>query len=289
MDNLIAVQEIDAAVCGAITYWRLSGNTDYNTLRTAWLAAGLPKDWLIMLPSPADALRRAMAGQKERRRLVRPLADDHGWAVIREELGSDKQQLRHEQEFSVNLTEWGTLEFSGVINGEAKEIEAAYITALDTLTSADVGGWLVELAKRITAVSLRDSGGIYFVPRNQMPTWNTIAEVLHQTTSNIIHKVPAMNGKDAAAAVLDGLQHEAERLAKDISDDLRKGVGKRAINTKRGQCEELKTKLDGYAAMLGDALDGLKDKAFKLGAQLQKAENTKDKSEIDKAISELFF
>lgn len=274
-------------VSGVMTFWELSGSVDHAKLTQAWDEQGLDPAWVLNLPSPADALRRAVQTQHEGRRLVRPLKGDRGWAIVREEVLEGERKLKHSQEFSVTLTDWGSLEFEGSINGEAKEIQAAYETALYELTHADIGGWLVSLARdRMAGVSLRGSGGIYFILREYRDTWDKVKATL-AAVGQTIHKIPAMDAADTALAVLSALEREAEEFTQQIDEKLRKGMGKRAIATQQDAVRDMERKLERYVGIIGNGLEGVKVITTKLSATLQRAELTAEKSKVQDMIADM--
>lgn len=89
-------------------------------------------------PTPATALRRAVAELKEDRRLVRPLRQSGGatgWAIVHER--QDGQDLAHSVELRVQLDNVGRPQCTPADHTDAARIKRAYATYLESLEAAD--------------------------------------------------------------------------------------------------------------------------------------------------------
>lgn len=252
--GVIAVTEqIDQA--GAIIWWSLSGTVEAGPLAQAWGAAQLDPGWLIELPTPEQALRRAMKEQREKHRLIRSLGDRR-WAVVDEQIIADRTEAGAALEYSTTLRVWlttvGSVKCSHS-NTRSREIEDAFERALNELSNRDVGSWLAILMRKLGGVRLRDTGGIYFIPRDTLPRWHAIASAVRGAGSHHrLSEVPALRSEEAVDAILGSLRDEAEAEAKALETDLMDGLlGERALDTRIEQVDAIRKKVDGYGRLLG--------------------------------------
>src|SRR5574337_908912 len=147
--GIIAVQD-QVSTAGVVSYWHLSGVVRSEKLNEAWQSEGLDENHLPMLPTPRAALGRAVNEVKERRQLVRPLAD--GWAFVeeREDPVSGRGHLYYRQIGSVKLDVVGRLEFADGTPGEIKvQVGTDYLRILFELSHQDIGSWVRSEERRV--------------------------------------------------------------------------------------------------------------------------------------------
>lgn len=245
-------------------WWRLAGSMDLAALAAKWSAANLQEDWLPTAVTPATALRRAVNELKGERRLVRPLkvADGAaGWAVVQEVQASI--DLHHTVELRVTTDLVGRPICNPKDHPDASRIKQAFNVYLECIEAADVGHWLCRIIERIDATPLRESGGVYFVPRTSLPTWRRIVGCLREVSAHVVSSVPAVRGEDAVAAFIDAAVQEARNTCAAIMRELRESeavsdgasdghiLGERAIQTRLGRLDEAQAKLWRYEELLG--------------------------------------
>lgn len=261
-------EKIDTA--GEIVWWRLAGGFDLGALRTAWDAAGLTDTWLPTPPSPPVALRRAVNELRSAERLVRPLQNG-GFAVVEEY--EVEGELTYTTVFKVGLSKVGRLEFTERSGGSNKTrllVEEAFARYLDELVQADVSPWLCKVMDRINAAGLRDTGGIYFVPKFAMATWTRIVTAVRASSTHTISCVPALHSDEAAAAVIDAIAQEAKAAATAIETELANGaaLGTRALQTRINITDAQEAKIASYEALFGRKLTHLHEQLDALRAGL---------------------
>lgn len=214
--GVVAVPE-GAKGAGAIVYWNLSGSTDAATLHQAWRDFGLPMEWLLELPTPEVALRRAVGEQREAHRLVRSLKNG-GWAIVREK--QSENDLDYGTELKVSLSATGQLRFVGAAVMDQARIAAAYDKHLENLSREDIGAWLATLVPRLDAVALRASGGVYFIPPTSMAKWEAVRDAVGEASSTRLYEVPALQAKSAVEAILDAVTAEAAEAFTAVEHEL---------------------------------------------------------------------
>src|SRR5215471_1309617 len=249
---------IDAGIqAGAITYWRLTDGTDCNAfiarLRDAGLDRLLPREL-----SEERLLKRALTAVQDRRLLVRPLGQRGHWALVAETPTADGG-LAHREILRAWVSPQGALMLDDM-TGEGTDtlratIKREYEAARATFSRADLSGWLVtQVMRALGAVSLRDTGGVYFVPRDATATLDTIAEVLG--ADQTIFRIPAMHSADAADAVLAAIEAEATAAIGEIEQWLTDNTepGEKARRARDGVLAEVRGKLTRYEDLFGRRL-----------------------------------
>lgn len=311
MTNGIIAVEGDAKLAGAITYWQLNGTVSLDALRTAWVAAGLDEDALPSEPSETVGLSRAV------RALLNPERDAHkikggefkgGWVITETDTTgakpvtvnvltaahtADEDAARSADNLRISVEpgfEFHRNEPTGIV------LRKAYNRARGELDpSGDVSPWLKRLADALGCVSLRDTGGVYFIPRDGIDAWRKYAEVVESVSqgSHRIHRIPAMQTDDAVAAILDAIETEAESTLEAFEADLCKDgddkLGLRALKSRSKQAEALADKLAKYEALLGVKLNKIRESLENTQANLTAAEwaieAEKDKANDDRNVA----
>jgi len=276
--NEIMVVEDGANIAGRVVYWRLEGTLELDVLSDAWLAAGLDEKLLPNPPTPERALKRTLQSFSSNRTLVRPLGGGvSGYALIEEH--ADERRLEHAQGLTAVIDTAGeravpALDVEPSDHEMAADVRLRYASTLMELDTRDASGWLGKLVEDVSAVGLRDKGGVYFVPRDSLPTWDRYVEVIGDVSDHHVFQIPAMRTRDAIAAVVDAIVSEATAVAGDIERDLAdedRELGKRALRTRVERCERTLAKVGRYEELLDEKLDDVRDRIGELRAQVATA------------------
>jgi hypothetical protein len=267
----------DLAECGAVSFWRLTGSMVLADLTTVWAAEGLDAKLLPAPPTDEMALGRAVHELAQKRRLVRPLAKRAAWAVVSEDVKDDKPSYTVEVKVYWHAKEAR----AGYVQGDGgwqtyqdhvTKIRAAFVRLKLELSSEDVSAWLVGLIAK-DATSLRDTGGVYFVPKPRMDFWRKVTRAVMAAAKHRIFKIPAMKNDEAVEAILDALTQEAEAEAKGIEAELMGDapLGKRALTTRGTRCEVVLEKVAAYEELLGVRMPVLRERMSQLKSNLAAA------------------
>lgn len=289
-EYMIPQEAVETAGC--VTYWRVSGDVNIAAFTEAWTEAGLDEKLLRKAPGPETALRRAVLDQASRgalnetaeiRTLIRPCQEAHTWAVVQEIAAKDLPPV-----YSTIAIVWFENDQPNVraIDGNGAEVAALHAEITDAYrkqqgvyATEDITGWLVDLARKNGSVTLRDSGGVYFIPRTVMDFWNKAANVLEAVTNkaHTVFRIPAMKNSEAVEAITAAVTAEALKVAEDMEAELlAEGddkLGTRAVKSRQKDIEALIGKLSDYEKLLGLQLD-VRDRVEKLQANLATAAMT---------------
>lgn len=262
--SLIAVPNAAAGTAGHIVYWRLSGGLDLANLGAAWRAQGLDPAMLPEEPSATVALRRAVSTLKRSDRTIE--ATKEGLVVL--DKTADVEKLSKRLVASLDLVDRIRVTYAKDPD-EAIAVSLAFTAALTQLAQADVSPWLSDVMADLRAVPLRDTGGVYFVPRSATERFNRVLTALRGSTAHVIAAIPALDSDEAVAAVLDALQTEANKELETIRREMEtEDLGERALNTRIEKTEAVEGKLAAYENLLGGNLDAVRDRLQAMRAEL---------------------
>lgn len=255
---------------GGLTYWSLSGDVSPQALAAVWGTHNLPEEKLPEPPSATVAFSRAVKEQQGKRRLVRRTS--RGYAIVNERLvdKDEDQPLEYQVELEVWLNAAGQVEADYHCE-VATQIRTAYEHHLENCSAEDIGSWLCRLVRGADGVSLRDSGGFYFVPPDRLEAWRSVMSALSAVSAHHVYIIPAMRSEDAVAAILAAVQAEATAEADIVEADLAGELGVRALNTRDGRLADVEAKVGRYEALLGVTLEALREKLGALRAGVSAA------------------
>ena len=250
-NTIIAVEDADTSA-GAITYWRLSSYIDARGIIDG-LARRDIDEHAPSLPSPRTAKRRAMTKFRAGDLFVRSGPD--GSTLLVKQDGDEFEVVA-----SATLNAIGQIQVETDNDELRTGIENAYVETFNSLDARDVSRWLLNETVECDALSLRDTGGVYFIPAHGIERWNQIAEVLRENSSCRVHTIPAMRTDDAVASILDALTEECDAFSAAMDEALGdEDLGARAMRTRADKADALLAKLTRYESLLGDRMANIAD------------------------------
>lgn len=291
----LVVVEDAAQVAGRLVWWRLQGTLEHDVLADAWTAEGLDEDLLPNVPGEHRALRRVLQRLRNARAgrlLVRPLGRGaEGFALVHEEAAgrdldhaivltavmADERDEAGIRQLDVapgpQVEALGVVRSSWAAGGPQAELQYLFAAACTEHDSGSTSSWLTWLMPRLQAVCLRDKGGIYFVPRDQLATWGAIVGVLREVSDHAMFQIPALRTQDAVDAILDAVTEEAAALATRIEEELNgaEELGKKALATRLRYCDQALNKVAKYEQLLGAKLDDIEQRIDDLKANVSQA------------------
>lgn len=320
--KVIAVKDIPADQAGAIVYWSRSGSVDARSLDIEWTNRGLDPALLPSLPSPEAALRRAVLDQtgvidrgSRRRREAR--LKTGGFALYdvldygkRKGTDADRELAPEEAEraaadlrFTVlvraKIGEGGELQLDAHpdlktdadidrAQGLIGRIHEAYFAISEKLSPEDMSDFTVRMLSRQQALSLRNSGGIYFVPRAMLGDWKLMSAAIVAASENRykLYEIPALISEEAAQALFDAITTEAEAEASELEKELSahyadeaNALGKRALDTRLNRLLAMREKVSTYEELLGKQLTTIADRLESVRAGITQAKAAIDAAE----------
>lgn len=270
---------------GAIVFWNSSNACTRPALAGAWVDAGLDGNLLPPDKSPEVALREAVDDVCTRRRFRRKAPGGGGWVVVNESETATVLDWRAGATCTLDKVGRLTVAFPsdpGARSPEedalAADLHASYDRHLWELDGATITGWLVNLARSLNAVALKDTGGVYFVPREGLLRWRTMAAVIQAVTGSATQEIATVlveqHAERIIAAIVSAVEREAGAEAEAMLNELadpEAELGKRALATRAKKLGELRAKVASYGALLGQSMDTLGGRLEQLQAALLSA------------------
>jgi hypothetical protein len=253
--------KLDGALVGGLVWWSLDGDVKLDVLRSTWEDAGLDVELLPKGMSPSVALRDALTDMKDgRSTLVRPLRTEHEGFILVHETFDDNGHPEYVNGLSAQLVA-NELVIDGADDAaEAEQVRRLYARNLATLSNHGMSVWLVRLVHGLETLTLKDKGGVYFVPGNRMEEWQRYIDVLRQCSRCRFGIMPAMRSKEATRAILETVTADAAAAIEKIEDELDAGErsGKRFLNTRQDRLREIEAQLQTYEQLLGVSMTKLR-------------------------------
>jgi len=279
--NVVAVESTEGA--GAVTWWRLSGDIEKQALEDAWTRNGLPDDLLRIRSTPAAALATACASVAERRLLRRTTDAEGEFAMVRETVVSGK--LVYQEECRGHLDDDDNLVTEGDNETLREKIAANYAYQAGVHDGYLVSQWMAGvLIPALDALSLRDKGGIYFIPAARMELFRTIVTAIREVSNHKVFEIAAMRTEEAVAAILDAVEREASALIEKVEDEMINGEPTvRVLRNRIATLDETAQKVSTFEDLLGSGLDKLRARMEGLNAQMAAAIMTIE-AKVDAAL-----
>lgn len=283
IQHVMQVTDANKDQAGATTWWRLAGDIAKDRLIKAWEEAGLDMKLIGLIPQTAgNALKRALSKVKGERILVRPLKEELSYAVQEETVATadGEEELEYETICRARIIGEDTLHVTGD-SVMCEKIKADFEYAQSTFDGYDISMWLAgTLVKQVSAVSLRDKGGFYFVPRTTIDQWRRMVKALRSVSQHKVYELPAMTCAEAVEAVLDAVQMEAEAAAQKMETELvEEDLTARVLRNRIKSLDKIAAKVEMFEGILGPNLDTLRARLEMLNAQITAAIFTAEAAE----------
>jgi hypothetical protein len=219
-------------VGGAVTFWSLADWSNREQLQSAFAHHNLEAFMPEPRPSSAalkDALQEVLGGPRV---LVRPLASRDGFAVVREDRGSDRNAYATQLVAHVHEGNHPTFEPWSPVADRVMEV---FRKQLGRVSGMQLSGALVKIVDALGGTRLRPSGAVYWVPGNRIHEWSQIAQSVERATEGRASSVYVLRHRldaDAVRAVRDAVVLEVQTEAKRICED---GVRRRTRHSRPGK------------------------------------------------------
>jgi hypothetical protein len=246
-------------VGGAVVFWSLAEWSDRDRLAALFAPLGLES--LVPEPRPAPACLRAALEEVlgGPRVLVRPLASKDGFAVVREDRGLAANL--YATDLTARVTGDPPAPTFDPWDGRAPRIEAAYRTHMGRVSAAQLSAALVRVVESLGGTRLRPSGAIYWVPGPRLDDWADVARAVERAADGRPSNVYLLRhrlDRDAVRAVRDAVVSEVQSEADRICSEVNTGeLGGRALEARKRQAAELRSKVLLYEDLLAVGLQGL--------------------------------
>lgn len=270
------MQNQQIRICGAIVFWSLSDRTRRAVLKDHWEAAGFTDQ----VPEPRaksaalkDALIHVFADKKGDFEVER-LKEANCFEVSAVQRGDFATGNSRSSVLKARFNEvLNRIEFKPYTPDPCDEIVEAYNEGLGMLVSAQVSHGMVSVLRGLRATTLRPTGGMYWLPEEQLGQWQKAVEGVEQAGNNRCYLVRTPKDADTVRAVRDAVaaecQAEARRLETEINELIETAVliesegGKKrrqeTITRRKAEYDAILQKLTLYEDLLGVGFEAVKD------------------------------
>lgn len=272
---------------GINVYWGIGANTSRPMLHRKLWDIGYG-DYVPEERTPYSCLQSALQvvfkrGKDSSRILIRPLEDEIGFTVVREDRGREENSYPNESTWMLPDDHHSAVRgINGAEVMHGDEVRAEFERQKLLIGSASVGTALVKMAKALGAVTKKPEGGLYWLTIDKLPEWKKIAEAVEAASgeahckdgrgpSNRVYAERVIMDADAVRAVGDGICNEVTASLDLIKTELADGLGKRAIGTRQAKVADLVDKLESFEKAFGVPLDIIRKNLDEATNELAKA------------------
>ena len=247
---------------GDMVWWTLEdARIGRARLEEVWAAAGLSAALLPEPPTPEKALRAAVreAAVGQQGHLIRLGKDDEDelvFAVVEEQRdGAGNVNYRQEARIALRKQVVPSLGSDAPDHDLVRAVHDRYERLLTTHTPDDVRRALVKTLAACAAVTLREHGGVYWVPAPFADTLRRLQIAVASIGASRVDVVPIHASPEASQALGDAarsaLENDLAVLTAEIDAFLHEPPDRAATLTRRlATFDELRAKADLYHSVL---------------------------------------
>lgn len=252
---------------GGIVYWKL-GDMNREDLRARLLRIGFAHR-IPRLKTETAALKTALdrycKGMKDVGRDMKvehhKQKSQHGFEVL--DISRGEVANQYDVWLSAKLGT-GRIEVlgQGASFAVQSELQSTFRRELETASSEALGGMLVAIAtEECNGLSLRESGGVYWLPETNLERWQELAAELerveHVNGATEMYLVKTCMDQSTIKAVRVGLQNEVVSEVSAIRDAILAGMGDEALENRKDRLLQIHRKVQSYEEILSESLTTL--------------------------------
>lgn len=213
---------------GDMVWWRLSGaEVSRAVLEAKWLAFGLDPKFLPEPQTAKKALHLAVnsAGTSSAHKaglLVRPVPSGKeklSYAIVKETPGTDKWDGTQLALVTLDVTS-GVISTDNPSNETASIIINTFNKFLNTHPSRDVMSSMVKAVKAMKSVTLRDGGGVYWIPATEAAMIRALKGAVESLGGSHVTVLPVNDSAEAQAELAEAAKGSIEAELGDLRAEI---------------------------------------------------------------------
>lgn len=216
--------------------------------------------------TPASALRAAVSEYQEHRTykdrgsllIPNKKPSKNGVSAFQTEREAERSYATYD--FTAKVNEEGRIEITGGYVASIDKLQEIYDKHMAILPGAMVGATLVGIVKDLDAVTLKDSGGIYWLDSSQLDRFTDIADGVESVSDTRITPVVAKVDESMARALQVGIADEVQRNVVALMEEVARLSDEDALNARKERAEVLHSRIDAFSDILGGIQDLLHEK-----------------------------
>ena len=255
---------------GVIVWWSLTDGTNVNLLREGFEDLDLGH----LVPEVSEnsqALKRSLRTHfPGRDKLIRPIRGACGFAVVQED--DSGKEMEYDEVLRVVVAN-----ISNAVPDAAEHvrhqvvtnpldhpfrsaIHESYLFEKELIPAASLGKVLVQACREISGIPLRPRGGMYWIPKASVESWDKIVAVVENANrGNKTWKMKTSTDPESIQAVCDSLMIQVENQLATMEEELQGGeLGKRALETREQAAKNLDSLCKTYEGILSLTLEDLR-------------------------------
>jgi hypothetical protein len=272
--------QTSGAHIGDLLWWTLAdAEVSRARLEAVWSGAGLSSTCLPEVPTPERALRTAIrecqVGQHSY--LIRLGKQDESelvFAVVLENRDASGN-VHHVQEARIVLDRNAPRQVASDYDGHdlVRAVSTAYDRLLNTHTADDVRRAILKTLASCAAVTLRDHGGVYWVPAIHAETLRRLQAAVGEIGASRLDVVPVHETPEATAALGGAARASIEEdlvgLRAEIEGFLAAPPRASTLVNRLQTFDDLRTKAQLYHSVLRVQVEDLEASLSKLTLQVE--------------------
>ncbi len=210
---------------GDIVFWSLgAASINRLDLESRWEQTGLP---ITLLPEPPTlekafklAVRETHAGLTER--LIRPLIDDEAhvvFAVVHEARHNEVLVYTQEARIELNLLH-GDIVSDVPAHDLVVAVKARFAALRDAHAPDDIRRTITRTLQRLSAVLLRDSGAIWYVPAPHAAALRQLQGCIEGIGHSKLYLLPVHDTADGSRTLGDAATKSLEAELTDLKSEV---------------------------------------------------------------------
>lgn len=247
---------------GSVVFWSLSNYTARSTLNHNLQQLGFNQlEQRTAMSVLQDAIEEVHCSGTNF--LVRPLNRDkeRGYCVVRETKGEHKNDYEVVCSYTIGKFE-DIVSYDGTEAGKPEEVGHRFFVLRDTLKPQQVSAMLLTNLRKMNGIRLNPNGFAYWVPDESKGQWMELADAVSKAAfgTTTFYTIGHKFDEQGIVAVKDALVRDVKAEIEEINKDVESGkLRVRALDGRAEQANRLRAKVERYEALLGTALDEIKD------------------------------
>ena len=264
---------VEVNLSGAIVFFTLGEDSNHTVIKDGFKSIGIGHavpDTNTALSALKSALVKTFGNRQTKiDALVKP-AQGYTVTRVKGDMENSLRTLDYSVAFTAEVPATTFLPFHNPSTGQqvepsgADECRTRFIDGLNRVGSHKLSRALVNLIEgQLNGISLRPTGGIYWLPEESMRLWGQVAQVVESASgSNQVYRIRSSVDNDSIKAICAALTRQVESETEKMNEEILTGdfQQERAFNSRRARACVLREKVQEYERVLGTTLDALQAK-----------------------------
>lgn len=253
------MQDTRFDLAGSVVYWALGDGTNYETLSTFLSGLGFGQYTPEKMTEYAS-LRQALE-EEFPKDTVFPVKDaKNTFEVVRIKKDSYDKRNDYEHVATAWVNEDGTLDADRTYNMDMYAVRDKFAQLRNTVPFSNVSRALVKIVQHLGGTTLRENGGVYWVPTAMWDRWSDVVKAVEVCGSrNRIFNLRAVYDEYSLTAIREALTNEIKREAENIDKALSAPEATESSMTRAiHNAQRLRDKIIAYESAFNVTLGDLK-------------------------------